>query len=79
MYLATDNETKENAKWGVVGTTISSSFMEYPMSGFIPMSEYLTPGIGGHDFAEPKMFDTKEEAMQWMEKLKKEFSSIIPL
>ena len=69
--------TKGNAKWGLAGIIINTE--SFAMTEFIPMTEYLTPGVGGKDLSKPKVFDTREEVIEWMEDLKKEFSSIVPM
>lgn len=84
MFNVTD-ESKENVKWGLGGTIIDMipvpglNAVPYPMNGYIPMTEYLSPAIGTRDFPEPNLFGTKEEVIKWVEELKKEFSNITPL
>ena len=76
--------SKENAKWGLGGTIIDMVpiprlyAIPYPMSGYVPMTKYLSPVIGTGDFPEPNLFDTREEVIKWVEEIKKEFSSITP-
>lgn len=80
MFNVTE-EPKENTKWGLGGNMIDDKLpmMSYLMHEYIPMTKYLTPGIGSRDYPEPNLFDTKEEVIKWVEELKKEFSNITPL
>jgi len=80
MYLATDNPTKEGAKWALVcyfelfGRRYSD-FSSYLNHSFDPMimDRFL---VDADLYDNPKMFDTKEEVLQWMEDIKNDLLKV---
>ena len=80
MYLVTDNPTKEGAKWALVcyfelfGRRYSD-FSSYLNHSFDPMimDRFL---VDADLYDNPKMFDTKEEVLQWMEDIKNDLLKV---
>lgn len=74
-WIITDKET-EDTKWCLGGQIYTEGYPN--MKGYLIMGEYLAPAniYTGYD---PKIFDTREELMNWMEELKTKLSMITPV